>query len=132
VLKQDSPLPRGSETILLVEDQEAVRRFVSTALRAQGYTVLEAGDPDEALPIIEDNVSGIHLLFTDVVMPRMSGTSLAARVLQVLPRAKVLYMSGYTGDAITDHLVIEPGVNFIQKPFTLEELVRKVRQVLEQ
>jgi PAS domain S-box-containing protein len=132
VLKQDSPLPRGSETILLVEDQAAVRRFVSTALRAQGYTVLEAGDPDEALCIIKDKVSAIHLLFTDVVMPRMSGTSLAARFLQVLPRAKVLYMSGYTGDAITDHLVIGPGVHFIQKPFTLEELVRKVRQVLEQ
>jgi CheY-like chemotaxis protein len=132
VLKQESPLPRGSETILLVEDQAAVRRFVSTALRAQGYTILEAGDPDEALSIIKDNSSAIHMLFTDVVMPRMSGTSLAARVLQVLPSTKVLYMSGYTGDAITNHLVIEPGVHFIQKPFTLEELVRKVRQVLEQ
>ncbi len=124
-------LLRGSETILLVEDEEDVRRLAHLILGRQGYEVLAARDGDEALLICGQHKDPIHLLLTDVVMPRMSGHELAKRLESSHPEAKVLYMSGYTDNAIVLHGVLAEGVNYIQKPFTVDALTKKVREVLE-
>jgi len=127
----DTTTPRGSETILLVEDQEEVRELARDILLEHGYTVLEAGDPDEAWPIFNHHKSTIDLLLTDVVMPRASGRQLADRVLPVRPDLRVLYMSGYTDQAIVQHGVLEAGIAYLEKPFTIDTLTRKVREVLD-
>jgi CheY-like chemotaxis protein len=124
-------LLRGSETILLVEDEEDLRKLALLILERQGYKVLAARDGDEALLICEQHKDPIHLLLTDVVMPRMSGHELAKRLESSHPEAKVLYMSGYTDNAIVLHGVLVEGVNYIQKPFTVDALTKKVREVLE-
>jgi CheY-like chemotaxis protein len=121
----------GGETILLVEDQPEVRAVARAILARQGYTVLEAGHGKDALQIVEHHHDDIHLLLTDVVMPAMSGRELAQRLLEQRPHVRVLYTSGYTDEAIVHHGVIEPGVAFIQKPFTTVNLLRKVREVLD-
>jgi PAS domain S-box-containing protein len=123
--------PQGSETILLVEDEEGIRSLVLGILRARGYTVLEADRPHEALKISKKFEGPIHLLFTDVVMPQMSGREVAAQISAARPNTKVLYMSGYTDHAIAHHGVLNPGVPFLQKPFTPEALTQKVREVLD-
>jgi DNA-binding NtrC family response regulator len=125
-------LLRGSETILLVEDEEDVRKLALRVLERQGYKVLAARDGDEALLICEQHKGSIHLMLTDVVMPRMSGRELAKRLESYHPEMKVLYMSGYTDNAIVLHGVLVEGVNYIQKPFTVGGLTKKVREVLEQ
>jgi CheY-like chemotaxis protein len=124
---------KGTETILAVEDEMEVRKLVARILKGQGYTVIEASDGEEAIKLAQKN-SGkqIHLLLTDVVMPGMSGRELAVTLGLHHPNLKVLYMSGYTDDAIVHHGVLEEGVNYIQKPFTLDALARKVREVLDQ
>lgn len=124
-------IPRGSETVLLVEDEETVRNLAVRVLAGLGYRVLEAPDGGVAFELGGQYREPIHLLLTDVVMPGMSGRELALRLLEIHPEAKVLYMSGYTDDAIVSHGVLSPGVGFIQKPFTLEGLSRKVREVLD-
>ena len=124
-------LPLGWETILVVEDEEEVRKLAVLVLQKQGYRVLEAAQGGDALLICEQRKDPIHLMLTDVVMPRMSGRELAARLASLHPEMRVLYMSGYTDDAITHHSVLEEGLNFIQKPFTLDGLARKVREVLD-
>ena len=121
----------GQETILLVEDQPEVRAVARVALTRHGYTVLEASQGEEALQIEQHHHDSIHLLLTDVVMLSMSGRELGQRLLQRRPDVRVLYTSGYTDDAIVHHGVIEPGVAFIQKPFTPTTLLRKVREVLD-
>ena len=121
----------GSKTILLVEDQPEVRAVARAILARHGYTVLEAAHGEEALQIVEQHHDDIHLLLTDVVMPAISGRELARRLLERRPHVRVLYTSGYTDDAIVHHGVIEPGVAFIQKPFTRVDLLRKVREVLD-
>jgi CheY-like chemotaxis protein len=123
-------LYNGSETILLAEDEDIVRDLVMKVLRAGGYKVLPARDGMEAIRIGDSHKGTIHLLVTDVVMPRMSGRELVGRILPARPQMKVLYMSGYTENAIVHHGVLEEGVEFIQKPFKTTDLVRRVREVL--
>jgi CheY-like chemotaxis protein len=128
---QPVPPGRGTETILLAEDEDEVRALAHEVLAGYGYTVLEAREPTEAIQIAEGYAGPIHLLVTDVVMPDLSGRALAERLAPLRPEMKVLYVSGYTDDAIIHHGVLEAGTAFIQKPFTPEGLGRKVRQVLE-
>jgi two-component system, cell cycle sensor histidine kinase and response regulator CckA len=122
----------GSETVLVVEDNEAVLSFVRGVLKARGYTLLEASGSEEALKVMESYSEPIHLLLTDVVMARMSGPELAAKLAPLHPEARVLYMSGYTDDAIVHHGVLDAGTYFLQKPFISETLTRKIREVLDQ
>jgi PAS domain S-box-containing protein len=123
---------KGTEVILLVEDEEPLRALVAHFLRHQGYTVLEAMSGAEALRIAEEHAGGrIDLLLTDVVMPQMSGRELADRIENSRPGLKVLFASGYTEDAIVRHGVLEPGVSFLQKPFSLATLGQKIREVLD-
>jgi CheY-like chemotaxis protein len=124
-------LPRGTETILVVEDEETVRRVASRVLCQCGYVVSDVADPEEALEAAQGNVEHIDLLLTDVVMPRMSGRDLARRLLTMRPDMKVLYMSGYVDNTIAHHGVLDPGTAFIHKPFTSLALARKVRSVLD-
>jgi PAS domain S-box-containing protein len=124
---------KGTETILAVEDEIEVRKLVAQILTGQGYTVIEASDGEEAVKVARDNADKkIQLLLTDVVMPGMSGRELAETLALLHPGLKILYMSGYTDNAIVHHGVLEEGVNYIQKPFTLDALARKVREVLDQ
>jgi two-component system cell cycle sensor histidine kinase/response regulator CckA len=121
---------RGNETILIVEDQPEVRTLAATALQRFGYTVLDAADAEEALSI-EGNCPGtIHLLLTDVVMPGMNGRELASRLAGRRPELRILFMSGYTENAIAHQGVLEGDVAFVQKPFTPDSLAEKVRHVL--
>jgi two-component system, cell cycle sensor histidine kinase and response regulator CckA len=124
-------ISRGHETILLVEDEEVVRKLAVRVLKRQGYKVLDAPDGGKAFMLCEAYKEPIHLILTDVVMPGMSGRKLADRLKEIHPEIKVLYMSGYTDNAILHHGILEPGINFIQKPFTVDALARKVREVLD-
>ena len=121
----------GHETILLVEDEASLREVVDRMLKAMGYMVLKAASGSEALLICQKFEGEIHLLLTDVVMPQMSGRQLAEQLLGLRPSMQVLFMSGYTDDAIVHHGVLDPGTQFISKPFTTAELARKVRNVLD-
>ena len=121
----------GTETILVVEDEEALRKVVLRTLGAAGYKVLTAADGDEALLKSAAHAGDIHLLLTDVVMPRMSGRVLAQELSKKRPTVRVLYMSGYTDDAIFHHGVLDAGTHFLAKPFTAAVLARKVREVLD-
>ena len=123
-------VPKGSETILLVEDADWVRKLARQVLEGAGYRVLEANSADAAIQMT-NNGTKIDLLLTDVVMPGMSGNDMSRRVLVRRPNLPVLYMSGYTDDAIVQHGVLEPGINFIQKPFSPDALALKVREVLD-
>ncbi len=121
----------GTETILLVEDDPAVRALSHTVLRRHGYNVLDAAAPSQALLIAERHAGPIHLMLTDVVMPELTGPQLAERLGSQRPEMKVLFMSGYTADAIVNHGVLDGAAEFIQKPYRPEALVRKVRGVLD-
>jgi PAS domain S-box-containing protein len=124
--------PPGSETILLVEDEEGVRFVARRLLQKSGYTVLEARDGNEALRVCEQHPSPIHLLITDVVMPGgLNGRELAERVVTLHPEIKVLYISGYTNDAVLHLGVLEDSKAFLQKPFTIDDLAHKVRGLLD-
>jgi two-component system, cell cycle sensor histidine kinase and response regulator CckA len=130
-----APLPgtpqRGTETILLVEDEEAVRAFARTVLERNGYRVLEAAGGIDALARVATRERQVDLLVTDVVMPQMSGTELARSLIRISPSVKVLYVSGYTGNAILHGAVLDKGEDFLQKPFSSQELLAKVRELLD-
>jgi hypothetical protein len=121
---------KANETILLVEDDEQVRAVACSILRRQGYRILEASNGGEALLACEQHASPIHLLITDVVLPRMSGRQIAERLLALRPEMKVLFMSGYTDEAVHQYGVLESGAACLQKPLTPETLSRTVREVL--
>jgi CheY-like chemotaxis protein len=121
----------GSETVLVVEDEQGVRSFVCQTLAAQGYRVLEANGPLAAASTIKRFAQPIHLLLTDVVMPQMSGKVLANHIASLHPETRVLYMSGYTGDAVVRHGILEPNSFLLQKPFSPSGLLQKVREVLD-
>jgi CheY-like chemotaxis protein len=123
-------LAEGTETILLVEDDELVRGIASTILRQAGYSVLDAADGESALRICRQHEGTIHMALTDVVMPGMSGRVVADRLKELRPGLSVLFMSGYTQEAIVHHGVLNEGVNFLEKPFTPDALTRRVREVL--
>jgi CheY-like chemotaxis protein len=121
---------RGTETILLVEDEVAVRDLIQTVLSEQGYNVITSRDPQHALHIASTSTHGIHLLLTDVVMPGMSGRELATLISARRRGIRVLFMSGYTDNVITSGGMLEKGLAFLQKPFSPARLVHKVREVL--
>src|SRR5579863_5796937 len=129
--KQPVNVMRGTETILLVEDDPQLRQLSSSVLAHCGYNVLVASSPEEGLAICEANHNEIRLLVTDVVMPRMNGRQLAERVSKIRPKIRVLYISGYTDNAIVHYGVLDPGLWFLPKPFTLSSLITKVREVLD-
>jgi len=125
--------PRGSETILLVEDDELVRNLATRLLEQQGYRVLKATNGQEALRVAKEHVGEtIHLLLSDIVMPQMGGKELSDWLKISRPNVKVLYTSGYADDAIVHHGVLDPGTHFLQKPFSLKTLSHKVREVLDE
>ena len=128
----EAPLAgKGSETILLVEDEEAVRELARMVLAKQGYTVIVAENPGHAEELVAEHGRDIQLMLTDVVMPGMSGHDLARRISVHHPKIRVLYMSGYTDNVIAFGGVLEKGVSFLQKPFTPRALGAKVREVLD-
>jgi two-component system cell cycle sensor histidine kinase/response regulator CckA len=130
---QSAPAPSrltGSETILLVEDEEALRALANTCLVSRGYKVMEAASPADARRIIADHPTRIHLLLTDVVMPGASGPELARLLREINPQLKVLFMSGYTGDLLAQHGVLEPGILLLEKPFSMDSLLATVREAL--
>jgi PAS domain S-box-containing protein len=129
--QDEAGIPSGSETLLLVEDDTRVRELARQVLQGQGYIVLEAQNPQEALLLSSRYTGPIQLMLTDVVMPGMTGKALAEELSQTRPDLKVLYMSGYTDSTIAHHGVLEAGVAFLQKPFSLRALARKVRAVLD-
>ena len=128
---RQAKVQRGTETILLVEDDEQLRRLSSSVLAHCGYNVLVASSPEEGLAICKATSHDIRLLVTDVVMPRMNGRQLAEQVQQIRPAMRVLYISGYTNDAIVHYGVLDPGLWFLPKPYTLSALIAKVREVLD-
>ena len=132
VVVEETATRRGTEVVLLSEDDANLRALTRDILQSDGYTILESRDTEDALRIAARPDITIHLLLTDVVMPHMSGRALADAVKVVRPQVKVLYMSGYTDDAIVHHGVLDPGTAFLQKPFTPAALARKVRETLDQ
>jgi two-component system sensor histidine kinase EvgS len=128
----DIPIPGGrGETVLVVEDEPSVLKLARKVLEQTGYTVLTADSPDLALALARDHAGTIHLLVTDVVMPGMDGRDLAHRIASGHPEIKILFMSGYTANVIAHRGVLDRGVNFIQKPFSKQELAVRVRRVLD-
>jgi PAS domain S-box-containing protein len=128
---KDLSIELGYETILLVEDEIAILRMTAQMLERQGYKVITARTPGEAIRISLEQAGEIHLLVTDVVMPEMNGRDLAKNILSIYPNLNRLFMSGYTANVIAHHGILDEGVNFIQKPFSREQLGRKVREVLD-
>jgi CheY-like chemotaxis protein len=122
---------RGSETILVVEDEPSILKMVTMMLKMEGYTVIPAGSPGEAIRLAREHCGDIHLLVSDVVMPEMNGRDLARNIISLYPNVKRLFMSGYTADVIAHQGVLDQGVNFLQKPFSKMELTSSIRRVLD-
>jgi DNA-binding NtrC family response regulator len=124
-------IQRGTETVLLVEDEPLVREIAKSALSDQGYLVLEAEHGEVALRVAAAHDAEIALVLTDVVMPKMGGRELVEQLRKVRPGIRVLYMSGYTAASIDEQDVVEPGTSFLRKPFALAEMLGKVREALD-
>ena len=122
--------PPGTETVLVVEDDRGIRTMINRQLTTSGYRVLTASNGDEALSLVGKHPEPIQLLITDVIMPLMGGKELADRLAVIYPGLRILFMSGYTDNSIVHHGVIEPGIKFIQKPFSMVDFMRKIREVL--
>jgi len=122
---------RGSETVLLIDDEKSIRDALKMMLTNGGYNVLDFSDPKELIDTCRDSETKIHLLLTDVVMPKMDGLKLAEQVAQIRPEIKVIYMSGYTDDAVARHGMLSPGAAFIEKPIGRDELLGKIRYFLD-
>jgi two-component system, cell cycle sensor histidine kinase and response regulator CckA len=129
---ENAKVTKGHETILLVEDEEMLRKLGRQTLKGHGYQILEASNGDEAVGVAAQHKGAIHLLLTDVIMPGMNGREVATRLLATRPSLRVLFMSGYTDDAIVHQGVLDESANFIQKPFSPDGLAQKVREVLDQ
>ena len=123
---------RGKETVLVVEDEPAILSLSKRMLEKQGYHVIAAATPGEAIRLAEAYAGEIQLLMTDVVMPEMNGRDLARKLLSFYPNLKRLFMSGYTANVIAHHGVLDEGVHFIQKPFSIKDLAAKVREAMDQ
>ncbi len=121
---------QGSETILLVEDEEMVRQFTKTLLENNGYTVIGVPGGKEALAAVREHNCEFAMLVTDVVMPQMSGRELAQKLLVLCPKVKIFFVSGYTGNAIFHRGMLDPGINFMQKPFDSREFLARIREIL--
>ncbi len=130
-LEVSSTMMRGTETVLLVEDEEIVRVLATRVLSDLGYMILEAADGQEALEVCQHHEGPIGLVITDVVMPGMSGTELAAELERYIPDTPVLFISGYTGGALVEHGVLDEGMSFLQKPFSRERLAQEVRELID-
>jgi two-component system cell cycle sensor histidine kinase/response regulator CckA len=124
-------IARGTETVLVVEDQDPVRAAVQRTLTSNGYTVLEASRPSDAISLLGARRGPLDLVLTDLVLPEMNGADLVEKLRSTRPEIAVLYMSGYAGGALVHQGVVEPGSRFLQKPFTPDALVHKVRAVLD-
>jgi two-component system, cell cycle sensor histidine kinase and response regulator CckA len=128
-----NPLPStssGTETLLIVENETAIRNLLQMALRKNGYTVLAAESGREALDLVRDHVGSIDLLITDVMMPDMDGPELVRQLAVIRPETPTLFMSGYMDDALGEHGILPSSVNFIQKPFSPRGIAQKVRDIL--
>ena len=121
---------KNTEMILLVDDDEIVRKFVLHVLQASGYAVIEASNGPEALRIANEHTGPINLLLTDIKMPKMNGRELAERLMPLRPGVKVLYISGHTDSATVNEMALQRGANFLQKPFTPRQLVSTVQGIL--
>lgn len=130
--KRKASPARGKETVLVVEDEPALLDLSKIVLEGRGYQVLAAGTPSEAMRLAEEHAGKIDLLMTDVVLPEMNGGDLAKQMLPLYPGMKRLFMSGYTDDIIANQGVLDDGLYFIQKPFSIQDLTAKVREVLDQ
>jgi CheY-like chemotaxis protein len=125
-------LPEGNETILVVEDESTVLRFATLTLRRLGYTVLAADGPEMALELTRDGETEVHLLLTDVVMPKMNGRELRDRLLASRPDMRCLFISGYTAEIIARHGIVEEGLHLLEKPFSRYDLAVAIRQALDE
>ncbi|OGP61655.1 MAG: hypothetical protein A2V65_04185, partial [Deltaproteobacteria bacterium RBG_13_49_15] len=123
--------PKGTETVLLVEDEESLLDLSKKLLKQLGYAVLSTTNPNKAIQLVEGHSGPIHLLVTDVIMPEMSGRDLCRRLISLCPGLKCLYISGYTADVISHHGTLEEGVHFLQKPFSQKALAVKIREALD-
>jgi len=132
VVAERTEAPAGGETVLVIEDEENVRATTVMILEDFDYHVLEAGNGEEAIEIFKEKGDSIDMLITDVVMPGINGKELAKRLLKIRPELKILYVSGYTDNVIAHHGVLESGANFLQKPFTMNSLNQKVREILDE
>ena len=132
-VERSEELPRGSETILVVEDDSSLREVTCEFLQNTGYVVMSAGSPEEALRLAECHSGGIDFLLTDVIMPKMNGRELATRLIKARPEMKVLFVSGYANDFVRDevHGALDEGLAFLQKPFTRVAVTRKIREILD-
>jgi CheY-like chemotaxis protein len=129
--EEEAPLPLGTETILIAEDEDRVRSLAVAVLTQQGYTVIEACNGEDALALAKQYEGEIQLLLTDLIMPKMGGKDLADEMRRTRPQLKVVLCSGYTGDTVMQQGVLDASIPFLQKPFTLRSLTFKVREALD-